>query len=249
MDIYIRISQNSNRLLITPDEFLTWAKQDIRGGGRRERANALTNAKRAIHGRIDQILLAVRVRYANDWPDRPKTSDKLNVLKKLNIPTTDIVDVLTRRRNDLEHFYLLPSTGQVRSDVQVTELWLKQSQTYLTATIVLAKLPVTSFSVSSSAKTKKHTISATFASPEPITFFWDAKRKIITMFANGSTKEQNYNLLNWKDLVRYQKPYLFRGSPFTVPSFPVATKIYKAYEKWVSGKRGCSFKTTTGFSK
>ena len=52
-------------------QFLAWAKQDIKGGSRRDAINALSNVKRALHARIDEVLWALRVQHSADWPDRP----------------------------------------------------------------------------------------------------------------------------------------------------------------------------------
>jgi len=130
MNVYVWKRLCEGKSLISPDDFITWAKKDIKGGDRRSIANALTNTKRAIHARIDEILYALRVQYANDWPPSPKTSEKLKVLKRLSIPVTSIVEVLTKRRNDLEHSYFLPSLEQVRADVETADLWLEKSKSY-----------------------------------------------------------------------------------------------------------------------
>jgi hypothetical protein len=235
--------------LIKPDDFIEWAKKDIKGGNRRSIANALTNTKRAIHARIDEILYALRVQYANDWPRSPRTSEKLKVLKRLSIPVTSIVEVLTNRRNELEHSYLLPSLKQVKADVETTELWIEKSKSYLRPSVVLTGLSVNSIGCSASATTKTSTFKATFAEPNKVEFYWDAKKEIVTLLQNGEKDRKNYSDFNWKDLVSIQKKlYLSDDNHQVVPSISVATKLYKAYENWVLGKRGPSFKVSTKFS-
>lgn len=193
MSIYIIMKAKSDKSRVTPDEFLTWAKQDIKGGSKRGRANALTNAKRALHARIDEILYSVRVRHANDWPNRPNTDSKLKVIKCLNIPTTDIANVLTGRRNDLEHCYILPPHTQVRADVQTCSLWLDNLKSYLTTSIMIAGLPIKSCVPSPYVRTKKKKLSITFGSTEKILFFCDAKRKLITLKSDGTRNETSYD--------------------------------------------------------
>jgi len=249
MNVYVWRKLGDGKSLISPNDFLTWAKQDIQGGDRRSIANALTNTKRAIHARIDEILYALRVQYANDWSKTPKTSEKLKVLKRLSIPITSIVEVITNRRNDLEHTYLLPSLEQVRADVETSELWLDKSNSYLLPSVVLIGLSVKSIGSGANATTKKNTFNATFAEPDKVKFYWDAKKEIVTLSKTGATSRKNYGDLSWKDLIDIQKgPYLSRNYHQVVPSISVATKLYKAYEKWVSGKRGPSFTTSTKFS-
>jgi hypothetical protein len=139
-NIYVWVQKSSGKARILPSEFLDWAKLDVKAGGRRGIANALTNTKRALHARMDEILYSVRVRYANDWSQRPDTELKLKALKRLNIPITTIVKVLTERRNDLEHGYLLPGLDEVRAYVETAELWLEKSESYLRSTIIIGGL-------------------------------------------------------------------------------------------------------------
>lgn len=248
VNVYVWRKLGGSKSLISPDEFLKWAKQDIKGGDRRSIANALSNTKRAIHARIDEILYALRIQYANDWPNSPKTSDKLEAIKKLKIIGTSNVALLTNRRNDLEHRYLLPPLGQVRADVETTQIWLAESKSYLRPSVVLIGLPVTNIGSSSSAKTKKSTFNAKFAEPDKIEFYWDAKREIVTLSESGATS-QKYHCYSWKDLIRNQKqPYLSNDNNIVVPSISIATRLYKAYEKWVSSERGPSFTATMKFS-
>lgn len=249
VNVYIERKFGGNRSLISPDEFLNWAKHDIKGGSRRSIANALTNAKRAIHGRIDEIITALRVSYASDWPQTPSTDIKLKVLKQINLPVTSIAKVLTVRRNDLEHSYLLPSLDQVRSDVETTELWLEKSKSYLKPSVVIIGLPVTSIGSGASATTKRSTFKATFAEPDKVVFYWDAKREIITLSKSGSTSRKKYHDYRWKKFIEIQKKsYLSHHSRQIVPSVSIATRLYKAYECWVLGNRGPSFTASKKFS-
>jgi len=235
MNIYVWVKEKTGKSNIIPDELITWAKQDINGGDRRGIANALTNAKRALHSRIDEILYTVRVRYAKGWPPRPDTEIKLKVLKCLGIQTTEIAGVLTDRRNDLEHDYILPPQKQVKADVQIAGLWLKDSKSYLRPSIVLAGLPVISFGLSVTERIKKGTVHISFSLPEKeVLFFCDAQKKLITLKSDGTFNETEYKKFNWKELTRYQKPYFYENNPKIVPSIHIANKIYKNYEQWVA---------------
>lgn len=242
MSIYAWAKPISSRSVITPDEFITWAEQDIKGGGKRERANALTNAKRALHARIDEILYSVRVRYANDWPKWPQivdTSRKVNVLRRLKMSTTTIAKVLTDRRNNLEHAYIIPSTKQVQADVETARLWLDNSKSYLHPSIMLAGLPIKSCVPSVYPRTRKKMLSIKFGPTEKILFFCDAESKLIILKSDGTRNETSYDKLKWKDLIKYQQPYLSDSNPLIVSSMSIASKIYREYEQLVSrNKRG-----------
>ncbi len=80
------LGRDHSKRQIRPKEFIDWAVQDVRAGGRRGQANALGNLKRALHARMDEIIEQTRVSAAADWPPRPTTEDKLAVLKKLGVP-------------------------------------------------------------------------------------------------------------------------------------------------------------------
>ncbi len=240
MSIYVRKKAKSDKSHVSPEEFIKWARQDINVGDKRSGANALTNAKRALHARIDEILYSVRVRYANDWPKwpkRPGTSLKLEVLKRLNIRITAIVGVLTERRNDLEHSYLLPTLDQVRADVETAEMWLEKSKSYLHSPVVLAGLSIKSCAPPVYIKTRKKTLSITFDPTEKFFFFCDAESNLIILKSDGNQSEIGYDKLGWKSLIRYQQPYLSEENPLIVSKMSIATKIYREYEKWVRGMR------------
>lgn len=241
MNVYVWRKLGGGKSLLSPNDFQTWACQDIKGGNLRSIANALTNAKRAIHARIDEILYAIRIQYASDWPDMPTTDDKIKAIKRLHVPVTAIVKVLTKRRNDLEHSYLLPSLDQVRADVETAGLWLGKSKRYLRPSVVLTGLSVKSIACSMSAK--KYTLKATFAEPDgKVEFYWDAKQEIVTLSKSGVTNRKKYDDFSWKDLINIQKKaYLSDDNKMEVPSKSDATNLYVAYQKWVSGKRLPSF--------
>lgn len=231
MSVYVWAKAKSGKLRITPDEFIKWAKQDIKCE-RRGIANALTNAKRGLHARIDEILYSVRVRYANEWTNSPDTSLKLKVLKHLGIPITTIVRVLTDRRNDLEHSYLLPTLDQVRADVETAELWLEMSKSYLRPSIVLAGLTFKSLR-NPVDRIRKEELLVTFDPAEKVLFFRDSTHTLIILKSDCTRSEKSYKELGWKNLIQYQKPYLSENNKLIVSSLSIATKIYMKYEQWL----------------
>jgi len=249
INVYVWRKLGGSKSLISPNEFLKWAKQDIKGGNPKNIANDLSNTKRAIHARIDEILYALRIQYASDWPKSPQTSDKLKAIKQLKIPGTSNIDLITKRRNDFEHCYLLPSLKQMRADVETTDMWLDKSKSYLKPSVVLIGLPVMRIGCGASAKTKKSTFNAKFAKPDKVEFYWDAKREIVTLSKSGATSRKNYHDYSWKDLIRIQKKsFLSNDTKQIAPSIPIATRLYKAYEGWLLGNRGPSFTASKKFS-
>jgi hypothetical protein len=96
----VATKESLNKRRIIPVDFLNWAKLDIKNNDRRGIANAITNAKRAIHSRIDEILYNIRIPYSKDWDFKTSTELKLKMLRELNISVITIVKILTERRND-----------------------------------------------------------------------------------------------------------------------------------------------------
>jgi hypothetical protein len=154
------------------------------------------------------------------------------------------VKVLTERRNNLEHGYLLPGLDEVRAYVETAALWLEKSGSYLRSTIIIGGLPTKSFMVHHSEKTRRVTVSVDFTIPKQIVFFWDAKRKMLQYKPDGSAVETDYGALEWKELIKFQQPFLSMSNGFTVPSPITATKIFKAYERWVKERKQYAFRVS-----
>ena len=216
---------------ITPETFLDWAKQDIRGSSPRSAVNALNNVKRALHARIDEVLWVTRVQYSNDWNSRPRLEDKVKALKRIGISTTATVKILTARRNRLEHDYLAPTLDEVRSDVETCEMWISASERYPRHRVTIGGLPCKNISIWESAKRNRKGVEVEFKSSKGVVlFFSDAKRLLVKIDAQGSRSEKRFDSFNWKQLIDEQKKYLNKAS--LVPR-PFATRIFQAYEKWV----------------
>jgi hypothetical protein len=136
----------------------------------------------------------------------------------------------------------------VRADVETAGLWLGESKSYLRPSVVLTGLSVESIGCSASAATKKQTFKATFAEPDKVEFYWDAKKEIVTLSKSGVTSRKKYADFSWKDLIDIQKKsYLSDDSKQVVPSISVATALYRAYQKWVLCERGSSFTASIKF--
>jgi len=105
---HLRTGTNKSSI-IGPSDFLSWAKSDLKGGDKRSIGNALSNIKKAIHSRIDEIIGLTHVAYAKDWKYLISTEDKLAILKTIGIGYRSIVSIITKIRNDYEHKYILPT--------------------------------------------------------------------------------------------------------------------------------------------
>lgn len=133
----------SNKVVLS-QEFLSWAKSDLKGGGRRGMGNALSNIKKSIHSRIDEILNLSHIICSKDWDSRVSTDKKVGILKKLDIEHTSIVRIITKIRNVYEHQYTLPSDlTDIKAYYETTELWLNHStKSLIKSRLALINLPV-----------------------------------------------------------------------------------------------------------
>ncbi len=104
---------------------------------------------------------------------------------------------------------------------------------------MLAGLPIKSCVPSPYVRTKKKKLYIKFGSTEKILFFCDAKSKLIILKFDGTRNETSYDKFKWKDLIKYQKPYISDSNPYVVLSMSIASKIYRKYEQLViRNKRG-----------
>ena len=113
-------------------EFLSFAKVDILEDSERGKVNALSNAKRAIECRIDEFLtLSNFKRFA--LQERWNLKHKVEVLHSFGIPAPTVLkNLITARRNLLEHEYIRPKDWQeVQNAVDIAELFLGATDPYV----------------------------------------------------------------------------------------------------------------------
>ena len=191
--------------IIKPLEFLAWAKTDLKGSEKRARGNALSNIKKAIHSRIDEIINSTHIVYAKDWDPRIGTVDKLEILKKLDIGYTSIVKIITEIRNAYEHKYILPTKEITRAYYEATELWLNNSyDKIITARLGIVNLPI--LSINSDNNRNIHEIAVT--DYVNIIYFWDRKKYIIKTRKNRENDIRKMNDLSWKAILEIEKKHI-----------------------------------------
>lgn len=107
---------------LTSNEYLKFARVDLaESNNPRNRINALSNSKRALHLQID-FLIAIfgfeKIKKINNFPK------KLDVLNKLGVSSPQIIRKINSLRNEVEHDYILPSFSEVLDFVDIIELFL-----------------------------------------------------------------------------------------------------------------------------
>lgn len=111
-----------------PHEFLSYCRQDLNDVSERGRTNALSNAKRAIECRADEILTLLNLKcFASKY--KWGIPYKLEVLKSFGISAPNVLkSYITSKRNILEHEYVKPKTAEeIQHIADITELFLSAS--------------------------------------------------------------------------------------------------------------------------
>ena len=156
--------------------------------------------------------------------------------------------LLTGQRNSLEHQYHLPTQDAAKEAVEIAELWLGKSEPHVRPRIMVVGLPTSSFRLSISSKERRQTVEIRFSGCEPVTFFWDARRRVVSLSASGLVKEAAYNSLSWKELLRLQLPYVRTSEHgYALPAH-LAAPIFRAYRRSVPGGGGPIFRISCKYA-
>lgn len=111
--------------------FLSFAKQDLKEDSNKGNVNALSNAKRAIECRIDELLSLMNFRgFAKH--ERWKFPQKLLNLETFNMPAPQVLrNLITSKRNLLEHEYSLPDRSELRNTIEIVEMYLQLTDGFI----------------------------------------------------------------------------------------------------------------------
>lgn len=124
---------------LSPADFITFAKADLYSTETRSLINALTNAKRAIDCQVDSLLTGLG--FDPDKLDKQLGSQGMSFLKTarsqrsvplkfclvetLGVATPAIVAKMRQLRNSLEHDYRKPKKSEVRTAIDIAELFVQ----------------------------------------------------------------------------------------------------------------------------
>jgi len=115
---------------IDSHQFLEFSILDSKNDDLHGRVNALSNIKRAIECRIDElvfILCLYKKKEVENW-NFPK---KITVLTELDIIAPRILGRINRQRNLLEHEYTNPSKENIEDALDVTILFLGYTDSFM----------------------------------------------------------------------------------------------------------------------
>jgi hypothetical protein len=117
---------------VSAEDFLKFAVEDLHQTGSRGRANALTNAKRAISNRVDSLLYGCGLRgFAQKA--RWNFPERVRHLQEIGYPAPGVLHNLpNRKRNLLEHEYAIPSAAEeVQDMIDIGEMFLQNTKRFV----------------------------------------------------------------------------------------------------------------------
>ncbi|MFF7736310.1 hypothetical protein [Streptomyces sp. NPDC007984] len=106
---------------VSAQEYLNFAKEDLKGEGNRALINAFGNAKRSIHKLVDDLIFQYGLSY---YSRRMSFPQKLQTLSELELVSPFVLSALNVDRNAVEHDYVAPTLKRTREAVDVAELLL-----------------------------------------------------------------------------------------------------------------------------
>jgi len=220
---------------VSSEEFLRWAKSDLKGGGRRECGNALGNIKKAIHAKIDDLVFKTHARFGNNWNPLCGTETKLKILKMIGIEHGAVINLVTDRRNNYEHKYRVPKKTEVEAFLAIAELWLKNVRdAHSFQPVGIVGMKVTQLKVVTGG-----VCTVDFLRPALFRYFWDPKKILVTIESNGKKSIVPYSDFKWEELVKLEGRCIKKSfNHFTSVPRSQLTRVYKLYERWVAQRVG-----------
>jgi hypothetical protein len=233
INICYPIHTSSNKAVLS-HEFLHWAKSDLKGGDRRARGNALSNIKKSIHSRIDEILSLSHISYSSDWNSSDTTDEKIALLKKLNIEHTSIVKIITKIRNVYEHQYILPSDlTDIKAYYETTELWLNHSEkSLIRSRLGIINLPVYSVECDSDRIVRAIQFPK-YVDRFNIIYFWDSKNIVATLTKDNREQTEKTKEMKIAKFIELENKHL-KTSDKTELYYLTAnnlSKVFNTYKK------------------
>jgi hypothetical protein len=117
---------------VPAETFLAFARDDMKENTPRARANALTNARRAIGNRVDVLLYWAGL-FRTARRERWNFPVRISKLQEIGFSTPSVLNRLAQRpRNLLDHEYVIPSEANDVDDIiGIAELYLGNTERYL----------------------------------------------------------------------------------------------------------------------
>jgi hypothetical protein len=114
---------------ISAERYLDFAEDDLAdGGSERNLVNALTNAKRALHLRMEDVCLGFGFASNGGTRSFPRM---VEYISSIGVTAPRILNRLNALRNQVEHEYLIPNRSEVETFIDVTSLFVASTQRWI----------------------------------------------------------------------------------------------------------------------
>lgn len=110
--------------MITPSDYLEFARADFRQKDLRGNVNALSNIKRAIESQLDVILEIYGLLELSETR-RWHFPHKVSLINKTGLVSPNVLNKINQKRNELEHYHKIPSPEEVQDYMDIAELFLE----------------------------------------------------------------------------------------------------------------------------
>ncbi|HBG74856.1 MAG: hypothetical protein A2X25_07850 [Chloroflexi bacterium GWB2_49_20] len=118
-----------------PFEYLSYAKNDVCSEKIQGAINGLSNANRAMHLTIESLFKVWGLKTAYSRANFPL---KLKIMKELNAFPVKLLETLNQKRNLVEHKYKTIGSDEVLDFIDITEMFLMLSHSYLKHAVISA---------------------------------------------------------------------------------------------------------------
>lgn len=120
---------------LNPQDFLNFAKLDIKENTQKGYINSLTNSKRAIDCQVDEAFFKCGIDYVDFnfkdtrlidfFCDNKDLPIKLKIIHSLNLAPSGLISKTRNLRNKLEHNYRKPEIEEVKEAVEIADLFIR----------------------------------------------------------------------------------------------------------------------------
>ncbi|KOQ22611.1 hypothetical protein ACOTC8_16165 [Achromobacter xylosoxidans] len=115
---------------LSAEDYLSFAEDDLRDGRTaRHLVNALSNIKKALHIRLEDVCLGFGAR---DFSKLRSFPALINYARECGLVAPRVLDRLNAMRNAVEHDYILPAESDVDTFLDVAHLFLAATDRWVT---------------------------------------------------------------------------------------------------------------------
>lgn len=118
-----------------PADYLEFSKNDLKALSSVNDAhlavNSISNSKKAIDCRIEDILCYWGISHADKKNARLGFPDKIKILSKMGINTPKLIEEINRYRNKVEHYFVEPNSADATEFYEIAELYIGYTSRYL----------------------------------------------------------------------------------------------------------------------